>query len=79
MALAAAIAYFALERAIVAANSSEGVTFAFERGDLKGVASPVMYAFGIGLAFASPYLAYACYTAVSVMWFVPTKRLVRQR
>jgi len=79
VALASAIAYFALERAIVAANSSERATFAFERGDFKGFASPVMYAFGIGLAFASPYLAYACYTAVSVMWFVPTRRVVKQR
>jgi len=33
---------------------------------------------GIGFAFASPYRACSCHAAVSVMWFVPTRRVVKQ-
>jgi hypothetical protein len=54
------------------------VTFVGERRDVKRVASLVMYAVGIGLAFASPYLACSCYAAVFVMWFVPTRRVAKQ-
>ena len=77
IALAAALAYFALVRSIVRANPDDpGIVAAIGR-DVKGIASPVIYAAGIGLAFVSPYLAYACYLAVSVLWFIPDRRLTR--
>jgi hypothetical protein len=35
----------------------------------------IAYAAGIGLAWLSPWIAYAFYIAVAVMWFVPDPRL----
>jgi uncharacterized membrane protein len=77
IALAAAVAYFALLQAILRANPEDsGLSAAIGR-DIKGIASPLVYAAGIGLAFASPYLAYACYVAVSLIWFIPDRRLMK--
>lgn len=42
--------------------------------DRKGYASPALYAAGVGLAFVSPWIAYGCYVAVAVMWFIPDRR-----
>ena len=39
--------------------------------------SPIVYVAGFGLAFVSPYLAYACYGAVSLLWFIPDRRLTK--
>ncbi len=38
--------------------------------------SPIVYIAGFGLAFVSPYLAYACYGAV-FLWFIPDRRLTK--
>lgn len=77
VALAAALAYFALVRAILRANPNDTVMSTAIGKDAKGIVSPIIYAAGIGSAFASPYLAYACYVAVSVIWFTPDRRLTR--
>jgi len=42
----------------------------------KEVASTVLYTSSIGLAFLSPYIAYALFVVVAVIWFVPDRRLV---
>jgi uncharacterized membrane protein len=77
VALGAALAYFALVRAILRANPDDASLAAAVGTDVKGLVSPVVYGAGIGLAFVSPYLAYACYAAVSVVWFIPDRRLTR--
>jgi uncharacterized membrane protein len=77
VALAAALAYFALVRSILRANPADPDIVAAVGRDVKGLVSPVIYAAGIGLAFVSPYLAYACYFSVSVIWFIPDRRLTR--
>jgi uncharacterized membrane protein len=45
--------------------------------NVKGIVSPVIYVVGIFLAVVSPYLAYACYVCVSLIWFIPDRRLTR--
>ncbi|MGA3221019.1 MAG: TMEM175 family protein [Acidimicrobiales bacterium] len=75
VALGAALAYFALVRAILRANSDDAGIAAAVGKDIKGIISPVVYVVGLGLASVSPYLAYACYAAVSLLWFVPDRRL----
>jgi uncharacterized membrane protein len=78
VALGAALAYSALVRAILRANPDDEYIAAAIGTDVKGMVSLAIYMIGVGLAFVSPYLAYACYASVSVLWFVPDRRLTRR-
>jgi uncharacterized membrane protein len=75
--LASALAYYALQRAIIR-DQGEGSLLATAVGrDWKGKASPVVYAIGIGLAFVSPVLALIVYVGLALLWLVPDRRLER--
>jgi uncharacterized membrane protein len=75
VATGAALAYFALVRAILRANADDARLAGAVGLDVKGIASPVIYLAGCGAAYLSPYLAYGCYALVSLLWFVPDRRL----
>jgi uncharacterized membrane protein len=76
-ALAAGFAYAILLRTLIRANGHSSAIAEAIGSDVKGYASLGLYAAGVGLAFVRPWLAYACYVAVSVIWFVPDRRLTR--
>ena len=46
--------------------------------DWKGWSSLVIYAAAIGLAFINSWLAVGLYAVVSVMWFIPDRRIERK-
>jgi uncharacterized membrane protein len=75
--LAAALAYYALQRAIIRDQGEASVLRAAVGRDGKGKASPVLYAAAIGLAFVSPWLSVALYVGVALMWLVPDRRVER--
>jgi len=77
VALAAGFAYWILVRALIRANGRESALAEAIGSDIKGYASLVLYAAGVGLAFVSPWISYMLYVAVSVMWFVPDRRFTR--
>jgi uncharacterized membrane protein len=77
VALLAGVAYSVLVRTLIRANGRDSVLSEAIGSDLKGNASLVMYAAAVGLAFVSPWISYAIYAAVSVMWFVPDRRFTR--
>jgi len=75
--LADALAYYALQTAIIR-DQGEGSLLATAVGrDRKGKVSPLMYVLGIGLAFVSPWLAIAVYVVMALVWLVPDRRLER--
>ena len=74
--LAAAVAYYVLQRAIFRTPGGDRLRQALGR-DLKGKVSPLIYVTGILLAFVQPYLAVACYVAIAVIWLVPDRRVER--
>ena len=75
--LAASLAYFALQGAIIHAQGKAS-TLALAIGrDLKGKVSPLLYALGIGLAFVNRWLSVAIYVTVALMWLVPDRRVER--
>ena len=74
--LAAAIAYYVLQRSIFRSPGGDRLRQALGR-DLKGKISPAIYLAGILLAFVHPLLAVACYVAVAVIWLVPDRRVER--
>jgi len=76
--LGAAVAYGILTRAIIRADGGDSPVAAAIGRDVKGRASLVLYAAATGLAFVSPFISYALFAAVAVIWFVPDSRLSRQ-
>ena len=73
--LGAAIAFTILVAAIVRADGRQSAVATAIGSDLKGRLSLVVYAAGIGFAFLSPWISYALYASVAVMWFIPDRRL----
>lgn len=76
--LMAAIAYWILQRTIIAAQGP-GSPLALGVGkDIKGKISPVLYAVAIPSAFLSPWIAGGLYAFVALMWLVPDRRIERK-
>ena len=75
--LAAALAYSILVRTLIRANGPESALAEAIGSDVKGYASLVLYAAGIGLAFVSPWISYALYVAVALIWLIPDRRFTR--
>jgi uncharacterized membrane protein len=73
--LLAAIAYFLLQQAIIRSEGPESTLRVAVGRDLKGKASPLIYAASIGLALVNRWLAIAGYVLVALMWLVPDRRL----
>lgn len=79
----AGVAYYILERTIISANQGADIERAIG-SDFKGKISIALYAVGALLAnFSpaipfSPILSYIAYACVSVIWFIPDRRLVRR-
>ncbi len=74
--LLAAISYYVLQLVIFRCEGGERLRQALGR-DLKGKLSPVVYLAGIALAWVSPWLSLAAYTAVAAVWLVPDRRVER--
>jgi len=75
--LMAAVAYYILQSLIVAEQGTDSKLAAAIGRDIKGKVSPVIYAAGIGLSFAVPWLAGALYVFVALMWLIPDRRIER--
>ena len=73
--LGAALGYYLLQRRIIAIQG-EGSRLATAIGrDLKGKASPVMYATGIALATPARWVSLGLYVVVALIWLVPDPRI----
>ena len=75
--LMSAIAYFILQRTIVRVHGNESVLARAVGADIKGKASPVVYALAIGLSFVQPWIAGTLYALVALMWLIPDRRIER--
>jgi len=75
--LMAAIAYYILQRTIIARQGPKSL-LAFAIGsDWKGKLSPVLYLSAIPLAFFRPWIANAIYVFVALIWVIPDRRIER--
>jgi uncharacterized membrane protein len=75
--LMAAIAYYILQRAIIAKQGPQSLLAAAIGSDWKGKLSPVLYLVAIPLAFVSPWISSSIYTAVALIWLIPDRRIER--
>ena len=70
----AAVAFTILVRAIIRADGSSSLVAEAIGRDVKGRASLAIYAAATVLAFVSPWISYALFVVVAVIWFVPDRR-----
>jgi uncharacterized membrane protein len=75
--LMSAIAYFVLQRAIMASQGAQSLLASAVGADRKGKLSPVIYLAAIVCSSWWVWLAQALYVAVALMWLVPDKRIER--
>jgi uncharacterized membrane protein len=76
--LLAAVAYYVLVRALIAVHGAESPLAAAVGRDAKGKISIVIYAVAIGACFLSPFIAWALYVAVALIWLVPDRRIEKR-
>lgn len=75
--LMAAIAYYILQRAIIAQQGAQSLLAAAIGNDLKGKLSPLCYFAAIPLAFVSPWISNGLFIFVALMWLIPDRRIER--
>jgi uncharacterized membrane protein len=75
--LMAAIAYYVLQRAIIAHQGVNSLLASALGRDWKGKLSPALYLAAIPLAFVSPWLANGLYAFVALLWLIPDRRIER--
>ncbi len=73
--LMAAIAYWILQRAIIASQGAHSLLARAVGKDLKGKVSPLIYLAAIPLAFLSVWISQFLYVFVALMWLVPDRRI----
>ena len=73
--LMAGTAYYILTHALIRHHGKESALARAVGADRKGIASVVLYALAIGVAFWSPLAAGVIYAAVALMWIVPDRRI----
>ena len=77
--LACAIAYFVLQRRIIAAEGPDGPLAQAIGRDRKGRLSPLFYLAGIAAAgLWMPMAGMALFVAVALIWLVPDSRIERK-
>jgi uncharacterized membrane protein len=73
--LVAAIAYWILQRVIMAEEGETSVLATAVGGDLKGKLSPVLYAIAIPAAFVHEWISGGLYVLVALIWLIPDRRI----
>jgi uncharacterized membrane protein len=76
--LMAAIAYYILQRTIIARQGRESLLAQAVGKDWKGKLSPVLYLVAIPLAFVSSWIAGGLYVFVALLWLIPDPRIERE-
>jgi uncharacterized membrane protein len=73
--LMAAIAYYILQRAILASEGPDSLLAAAVGRDYKGKLSPVVYLIAIPMALVRPSIGGALYVLMALIWLVPDPRI----
>ena len=76
--LMAALAYYILQRAIIAKEGRDSLLASAVGGDWKGKLSPVLYLVAIPLAFVNSWIAGGLYVLVALLWLIPEPRIERE-
>lgn len=77
--LAAAMAYWMLQQAIITSQGASSLLRAAVGGDWKGRLSPILYLVAIGATYRWVEVAQVLYVVVALIWLVPDRRIERMR
>ena len=75
--LMAAIAYTILTIALVSHHGKDSELAQAFGNDIKGKVSLALYLLGLGLVFINPWVGFAVYAVVALMWLAPDPRMKR--
>jgi uncharacterized membrane protein len=75
--LMAGIAYYILQRAIIAQQGPNSLLAEAVGRDWKGKISPLLYFVAIPLAIVNPWIANGIYVFVALLWIIPDRRIER--
>lgn len=73
--LMATIAYYVLQRAIIAKQGRDSILALAIGKHWKGKLSPVLYFIAIPIAFVKPWLSCVLYAAAAIIWLIPERRI----
>jgi uncharacterized membrane protein len=73
--LLAAIAYYILQKLILAQQGTNSKLKAAVGKDIKGKISPLIYIAAIPLAFVHQWISDGLYVLVALMWLIPDRRI----
>ena len=73
--LMASISYFMLSRCLIAVHGKSSALARSVGSDRKGMISTAIYLVAVPLAFVEWWMAFALYTTVAAIWFVPDRRI----
>jgi uncharacterized membrane protein len=73
--LAAAVAYYILQRMIIAEQGPHSQLKAAVGRDVKGKLSPLIYVAAVVMAFVNQWVSDALYVLVALMWLIPDSRI----
>src|SRR5881392_3328568 len=76
--LMAAIAYYLLQRAIIARQGRDSLLASAVGVDWKGKLSPALYLIAIPLTFVNSWIASGLYVFVALLWLIPDPRIERE-
>lgn len=71
----AAIAYYILTALLIKHHGKESLLAKAVGGDVKGIASFVIYIAAVGLSFLNQWIAFGLYVSVALIWFIPDRRI----
>jgi uncharacterized membrane protein len=76
--LMASVAYWILQRRIIASQGRHSLLQRAIGNDWKGKLSPILYIAAIPLAFWSHWVSQGVYVLVALFWLIPDRRIERQ-
>ena len=71
----AGLAYYILERGLIALQGKDSALALAVGTDFKGLLSVAIYTAAVALAFVNTWISIALYICVAVMWFIPDRRI----
>ncbi|MEO8345990.1 MAG: TMEM175 family protein [Betaproteobacteria bacterium] len=75
--LAAAIAFWLVQRALIASEGPDSLLHRAVGRDRKGKLSPILYLIAIIATTWQPWIAQAIFVAVALIWVIPDRRIER--